>query len=428
MLQEQCLWNIIAPEGDSFESLQGDESTQVCIIGGGYTGLSAAIHLAEKGVSVVVLESNNIGSGGSGRSVGFVNAGTWSRPSDLNDILGEEVGTRLTKELGLAPSYVFEMIDKYNIDAQDTRTGNIHMAHNATGEEDVDIRYQQLTELGANVELLTGDKCHEYCGTTKINKALLDHRAGTINPLAYVNGLAKAAKSLGITIYESSMVNSVEKSEGSWYVRTDNGSVHAEKIIVATNAYTQGEWTEIAKTFYLVEYYQIASEPLSGLAADKILPYRTGAWDTRTALSSMRRDKDNRLLLGTVGGKKMKPRAFYQSWANVIQKHYYPDLPKFEWQYEWVGQFGFTQDHVFRVFEIDDSILAACAYNGRGITTGTMMGKCFADYILSGDRNTIPLPFKDIEEEKIPYQGMRSSLTEMGISLYHLGQCMRIIR
>src|SRR5699024_180696 len=120
MLQEQCLWNIIAPEGDSFESLQGDESTQVCIIGGGYTGLSAAIHLAEKGVSVVVLESNNIGSGGSGRSVGFVNAGTWSRPSDLNDILGEEVGTRLTKELGLAPSYVFEMIDKYNIDAQDT--------------------------------------------------------------------------------------------------------------------------------------------------------------------------------------------------------------------------------------------------------------------------------------------------------------------
>src|SRR5699024_5346006 len=108
-----------------------------------------------KGVSVVVLESNNIGSGGSGRSVGFVNAGTWSRPSDLNDILGEEVGTRLTKELGLAPSYVFEMIDKYNIDAQDTRTGNIHMAHNATGEEDVDIRYQQLTELGANVELLT---------------------------------------------------------------------------------------------------------------------------------------------------------------------------------------------------------------------------------------------------------------------------------
>ncbi|PNK61450.1 NAD(P)/FAD-dependent oxidoreductase [Psychrobacter sp. FDAARGOS_221] len=428
MLQQQCVWNVIAPECDRFESLQQDLKAQVCVIGGGYTGLSAAIHLAEQGYNVVVLESNNIGSGGSGRSVGFVNAGTWSRPSDLNDILGEEVGTRLTKELGLAPSYVFEMIDKYNIDAQDTRTGNIHMAHNATGEEDVDIRYQQLTDLGVNVELLTGSKCHEYCGTTRINKALLDHRAGTINPLAYVNGLAKAAKSLGVKIYEGTQVTSIEKSEGKWFVKTSDHSVESEKIIIATNAYTQGEWTQITKTFYLVEYYQIASEPLTGLAAAKILPYKTGAWDTRTALSSIRRDKDNRLLLGTVGGKKMKPNSFYQSWANVIQKHYYPDLPKFEWQYEWVGQFGFTQDHVFRVFEIDDSILAACAYNGRGITTGTMMGKCFADYIVSGDRNSIPLPFKNIEEEVVPYQSMRSSLTEVGISLYHLGQCMRIVR
>ena len=165
-----------------------------------------------------------------------------------------------------------------------------------------------------------------------------------------------------------------------------------------------------------------------GVEADKILPYKTGAWDTRIALSSMRRDKDNRLLLGTVGGKKMKPKSFYQSWANLIQKHYYPNLPKFEWQYEWVGKFGFTQDHIFRVFEIDDSLLAATAYNGRGITTGTMLGKCFAEYILTGDRKTIPLPFKSLEESKVAYNGVRSSFTEMGVSLYHFGQCLRVVR
>ncbi|UNK05991.1 FAD-binding oxidoreductase [Psychrobacter raelei] len=428
MLQEKCLWGLIAPEGELFTSLTYDADTQVCIIGAGYTGLSAAIHLAEKGVDVIVLESKQVGNGGSGRSVGFVNAGTWARPDDLNQYLGEEVGVHLTQELGLAPKLVFDVIDKYKIDAQETRTGNIHMAHNATGEQDVEIRYEQLTRLGADVERLTGSKCHEYCGTTRINKALLDKRAGTINPQAYVNGLARAAKSLGVKIYTDSAVTSIEKSEGKWYVRTAQASVQADRTIVATNAYTEGEWSQLSKTFYLVEYYQIASEPLNNIQADKILPYKTGAWDTRTALSSIRRDKDNRLLLGTVGGKKMKPKSFYQAWANTVQKHYYPDLPKFEWQYEWVGKFGFTQDHIFRVFEVDDSLLAATAYNGRGITTGTLLGKCFADYILTGDRKKIPLPFKSIEESKISCNGMRSSVTEMGISLYHFGQCLKVIR
>lgn len=285
MLQEQCLWNMTAPLIDTYSQMSSDNEATICIIGGGYTGLSAAIHLAEKGVQVIVLESQTIGSGGSGKSVGLVNAGTWARPDDLNVALGEAAGERLTEALGQAPSLVFDLIERYNIDAQATRAGNIHMAHNAKGEVDVDIRYEQLSRRGANVEVLTGSKCHEYCGTTSINKALLDHRAGTINPLAYVRGLAKVATDLGVTIYEHSAVEALEKVDGHWYTRTAKARVKSERVIIATNAYTEGEWTEIAKTFYLVYYYQIASEPLSGEAADRILPYRTGAWDTRLALS-----------------------------------------------------------------------------------------------------------------------------------------------
>lgn len=320
MLQEQCLWSVTAPKTHYYDSLTSETQTRVCIIGGGYTGLSAAIHLAEQGVAVVLLESKVIGSGGSGRNVGLVNPGTWARPDDLNLIMGEEAGERLGTALGNAPSLVFDIIDRYNIAAQDTRTGNIHMAHNAKGEADVDVRYEQLTRRGVHAEVLTGARCHEYCGTTSINKALLDHRAGTINPSAYVNGLADAATKLGVRIYENSAVISVEKSGNDWYVRTANAAVKAEKVIIATNAYTEGEWTEIKKTFYLVDYYQIASEPLTGEAADRILPYKMGSWDTRLALSSIRRDKDGRLLLGTVGGKAMKSKAFYQNWANVVQK------------------------------------------------------------------------------------------------------------
>ncbi|WP_182405637.1 FAD-binding oxidoreductase [Psychrobacter sp. GP33] len=428
MLQEQCLWNVTAPKTHHYDALTQDTQTSVCIIGGGYTGLSAAIHLAEKGVKVIVLESQTIGSGGSGKSVGLVNAGTWARPDDLNVALGETEGERLTEALGEAPGLVFDLIKRYGIDAQATQTGNLHMAHNAKGEADVDIRYEQLSRRGVNVEVLTGSRCHEYTGTTSINKALLDHRTGTINPLAYVNGLAEVAAKLGVTIHEHSAVHSLEKENSSWYVRTADANVKAERVIIATNAYTEGEWTEVSKTFYQVFYYQIASEPLTGELADRILPHRNGAWDTRLALSSFRRDKDDRLLLGTVGGRNCKPKEFYQSWANYVQKSYYPYLPAFNWQYEWYGKFGFTQDHIFRVLEPDEGILTATAYNGRGITTGTLMGKCFADYILTGDRASIPLPFKTIEESKIPLSSMKSGFTELGISLYHMGQCLKIIR
>ena len=428
MLQEQCLWEVTAPTIDAYRQISSDTQTTVCIVGGGYTGLSAAIHLAEKGVEVVLLEGHTIGDGGSGKSVGLVNAGTWARPDDLNIALGDTAGERLTTALGHAPSLVFDLIERYNIDAQATRAGNIHMAHNAKGEADVDVRYEQLTRRGANVEVLTGSKCHEYCGTTSINKALLDHRAGTLNPMAYVRGLAKVATSLGVTIYEHSAVTAIEKADGHWYTKTPQAHVKSERVIIATNAYTEGEWTEINKTFYLVDYYQVASEPLSGEVAERILPYKTGAWDTRLALSSFRRDHEGRLLLGTVGGRQCKPKSFYQSWANTIQKSYYPDLPAFNWQYEWFGSFGFTQDHIFRVMEPDEGLLTATAYNGRGITTGTLMGKCFADYILTDNRDSIPLPFKTLDESKVAFGGLKSGFTELGLTLYHAGQCLKIIR
>ncbi|WP_052019429.1 NAD(P)/FAD-dependent oxidoreductase [Pelistega indica] len=288
MIQDQVLWHTLVDSIDTYPRLNGDTKTQVCIIGGGFTGLSSAIHLAEKGYDVVLLEANQIGAGGSGRNVGLVNPGTWAKPDDLNKYLGDEQGEILTTALGKAPSLVFGMIDRFNINAQDSRTGNLHMAHNVEGEADVDDRYQQLARRGVDVEVLSGAKCHEYCGTTSIQKALLDKRAGTVNPYAYVVGLAKAAYQLNVNIFENTAVQQLNRVGDAWDVVTSSGTVHADKVVIATNAYTEGEWTDILKTIYFVCYYQIASEPLVGDASDKILPYRNGSWDTRLALSSIR--------------------------------------------------------------------------------------------------------------------------------------------
>lgn len=423
----QCLWPTLVDDVVNYPSLSADIQVDVCVIGAGFTGLSSALHLTEYGKRVCVLEAHTIGNGGSGRNVGLVNAGTWARPDDLNQYLGETAGEKLTTALRLAPKLVFDVIDKYGIDAQDTRTGNLHMAHNRKGEEDVDIRYQQLSRRGANVEVLTGAKCHEYCGTTKINKALLDKRAGTVNPFAYVTGLAKAADNIGVQIFEQSAVTKIVKEGDHWLVHSNGHTVKAEKVIIATNAYTEGEWTDIQKCFYFVEYYQIASEPLSGAVADSILPYKNGSWDTRLALSSIRRDKDGRLLLGTVGSSAGKPANFFIKWANCIQKHYFPELGNFEWQYQWCGKFGFTTDHIMRVFEPAPGIIAATAYNGRGITTGTLFGKAFAEYLQTDNRDALPLPFKQLDDCTVSFRGVRAWSTELGVTLYHAGQVLKII-
>lgn len=427
MVKDQILWSVLVDDAPSYAKIQNDKSVDVCVIGAGFTGLSTAIHLAEKGYRVAVLEANHIGAGGSGRNVGLVNAGTWAQPDELNQFMGEKAGEKLTKVLGAAPKLVFDTIDRFNIQAQDTRTGNLHMAHNGDGENDVDIRYQQLSRRGANVEVLTGSKCHEYCGTTSINKALLDKRAGTVNPYAYVTGLAKAATKLGVEIFEQSSVSGIVKQDQKWCVQSTDATVIADKVVIATNAYTEGEWNDILKTIYFVQYYQIASEPLTSKEADKILPYRNGSWDTRLALSSIRRDKDGRLLLGTVGAYQGKS-GIYQSWANLMKEKYFPNLGKVNWQFQWTGKFGFTTDHIMRIFEPAPGILAATAYNGRGITTGTMMGKAFAQYLQDDDREKLPLPFAKLEENALSCRNARALIYDTGIALYHAGQCLRIIQ
>ncbi|RMT79928.1 FAD-binding oxidoreductase [Pseudomonas viridiflava] len=424
-LREGCLWEQLTPQRPVSPALLGECSADVCIIGAGFTGLSAALQLLEGGKSVCVVEAHQVGHGGSGRNVGLVNAGTWVAPDELEKTLGALEATRLNTALGAAPALVFSTIDKYAIDCQDTRTGNLHMAHNAKGLADLRSRAEQWQRRGANVELLTGQTCEDACGTDKVAGALLDHRAGTVNPMAYVSGMALNMVARGGQLFGGSPVTGLQRTGDGWRVSTVAGSVRAEKVIIASNAYTEGEWTDIKDHIFAGYYYQVASQPLTGAEQAEILRGGQGSWDTRTVLSSIRRDAQGRLVLGSLGNADNYPLWFIRQWADRIQQHYFPQLGKVEWESTWTGRIGFTPDHLLRLFEPAPGLLAATGFNGRGVTTGTLVGKCFADYLLTQDAEALPVSFSS--SRKVSGSLLRTLAYDAGFTLYHAGQCLRVV-
>ena len=156
-----------------------------------------------------------------------------------------------------------------------------------------------------------------------------------------------------------------------------------------------------------------------------MLPHGQGSWDTRTVLSSIRRDDQGRLLLGSLGRVDNKPAWFVRSWADRIQSHYYPQLGKVEWEMHWTGCIDFTPDHLMRLFEPAPGLVAVTGYNGRGNTTGTVIGRAFAEFLLKGEANSLPIPFSPMKGVSAP--SLRTAFYESGFSLYHAGQCLRVV-
>ena len=283
------LWDMTADEPDFDSPMEGDVETDVAIVGGGFTGLSTALHAAERGLDCHVLEARRIGHGGSGRNVGLLNAGVWLSPRDVRARLGEEKGAVLTRVLGEAPGYVMSLIERHQIRCELTRSGTIHAAHSPRGYRELARRGEEWQRLGAPVELLSRAEASEKIGSGAYRGGLLDRRAGTINPMGYVRGLARAALSAGARISTGVTARGLRRDGERWIVETDRGRVSARAAVLGTNAYTDDLWPGLNKTFTIIHYFQVATAPL-GERARSVLPEGQGLWDTAPIMFSVRRD------------------------------------------------------------------------------------------------------------------------------------------
>lgn len=413
---EISLWDGSAEEEDLDRPLDGDQVADVAIVGGGFTGLSTALHAALDGMSCHVLEAERIGFGGSGRNVGLVNAGVWLPPQVVRERLGEAQAGTLLRILGEAPAYVFSLIEKYQIRCEATRSGTIHAAHSARGYEDLARRAEGWHALGAPVDLLSREAARVKIGSDGFCGGLLDRRAGTLNPMGYVRGLARAAESAGARISTGVRVLALKRTGDRWQLGTSKGTVTARQVVLATNAYTDALWPGLSSTFTPIHFFQVATEPL-GARAGAILPERQGLWDTAKVMFSLRRDASGRLIIGSMGAVSGGLSA---RWAKRRLAQLFPDLGPVALESAWHGRIAMTPDHFPRIHRLAENLYTPIGYNGRGITTGTIFGRAMSEVLTGQSGSQLPVPFSDPR----PVRG-RSAMAAFYTAAFAANQLMR---
>jgi glycine/D-amino acid oxidase-like deaminating enzyme len=412
------LWERTAPPPPATTELAQDVQVDVAIVGAGFTGLSAALHLAEGGAKVAVLEAVEIGYGGSGRNVGLVNAGLWVMPDELPAVLGDTHGPRVLDLLGRAPRVVFDLIDRHTIACEAVHAGTLHCAVGKDGLAELKERARQWQSSGAAVRLLDAAETARKLGTDAYAGSLLDERAGTIQPLAYARGLAHAAAAAGALIYTSNPVIAAEDDGTAWRLRTPGGSVTAPSVIVATNAYTSNVWPQVRTELVHLPYFNMATQPLNDNLRRSILPERQGAWDTREVLSSFRFDKEGRLVFGSVGALRGPGLPIHRNWGRRAMTRLFPQLKDVEFESEWYGKIGMTVDNVPRFHRLGRNVVSFSGYNGRGIAPGTVFGRCLADLVAGTiGESDLPLPVTQVDPASL--RAVKEVYYELGAQLAH---------
>jgi len=415
---EQGLWAQTCAEAVEAPPLDGDAQADLVVIGGGFSGCSAALHAAQAGAEVRLIEAEDFGHGGSGRNVGLVNAGLWLPPDDIRAHMGQAAGDRLVTALAGAPDLVFSLIEEHGIACEPVRGGTLHCAHSAAGLTDLRRRHAQLSAGGAPVELLERDAAVPRIGSAAFHGALYDPRAGTVQPLAYARGLARAAAEAGAHLHARSAARSVRREDGLWRVETPGGTVRAPRLLLATNAYHRGCAGLPAPDYTTVNFFQLATAPLpEGLRAD-ILPGGEGCWDTGLIMTSFRLDAAGRLVIGGMGDLGHPGAGLHRGWAARKLARLFPALAGQPFEVAWCGRIAMTADHLPKVRRLGAGALSVFGYSGRGIGPGTLFGRDLAAALLSGDDSRLPVPVIDSYGER--FTGVREAFFETGAVLTHL--------
>ncbi len=365
----------------SFPRLQGELRADVCIVGGGYTGLSTALHLRERGYSVALLEANRIGWGASGRNGGHVATGQRVDQGSLEAMVGLEHAKALWA-LGLeAVDTVCGLVDKHAIDCE-LKSGNLHVAAKAREQAELEAEAEHLQKVYGYelARYIAPAELAQMTSGVGFHGGLLDMGARHLHPLNFALGLAQAASDAGVQLFEESRVLGYNEG-GVVRVKTDHGEVQADYLVLACNGYLENLEPRAAGRIMPINNFMLATEPLPEDLARRLIRDDVSMSDTLFVINYWKLSADNRLLFG---GGESYTRKFPADIGSFVRKRMlriYPELAGTRIDYGWGGTLAITMNRMPDFARLSSQVFCAQGFSGHGVPTATLAGKLLAEAI-----------------------------------------------
>ncbi|WP_369643849.1 NAD(P)/FAD-dependent oxidoreductase [Acidovorax sp. A79] len=413
------LWAATAPAAPPTPPLAVPlTTTDVLVIGAGYTGLSAALHLAESGASVYVLDAHEPGWGASGRNGGQVNPSLKYDPDDLVRIYGAKRAEPLIDAVSRSADLVYSLIERHSIDCAPLRAGWLQVGYTQQAVDTMHSRARQWERRGVRVEMLDRATTASRIGTSAFVGGWMDGRAGAVQPLAYVRGLVRAVQAKGVQVHGGSPVVALERRGAHWVATTAEGHrVQAQQVLLGTNGYTDGLWPGLARTVLAANSFIVATQPL-GKAGEHILPGGETGSTSQRLLLYFRKDAQGRLLMGGRGHFADPQSAGDFAHLERAVELMFPSLGPLRYEYRWAGRIAVTRDFMPHLHKPAPGITMALGYNGRGIAMATSLGRQAAALMAGGSPADCPFPLTPLQP--IPLHGLQRFYIAAGVAYYSL--------
>lgn len=407
-------WAASAAPADPWPALRYSCPVDVAIVGAGFTGLSTALHLAQRGVACAVVDAFQPGWGASGRNGGQVVPMLKYNPSELAAMLGKDYGERLTQLVAGSADFVYELVERERIDCDVARPGWIQLAHSSAALGTLERRAREWEARGLPIELLDRGQARARIGGGDFFGGWVHPRGGLLHPLKYARGLAAAAARAGAHVFGDSPITRIERAGDKWQLATTaGGTIRAEKVLLATNAYTGSLWPVLDRAVLPTNSLIVATRPLPPAQLASILPRREGVSTTHRLVIYFRLSPDGRLLLGGRGQYRDAIRPDDFSHLVAICQELYGDVGPIE--FAWGGRVGITRDFLPRVGELAPGLVASVGYNGRGVALATRMGAELASHFVGQGQG---LPFSRFPFRTYPFPQLRKLFLFGGYALF----------
>ncbi len=366
--------------------LEGDAEADVCVIGGGYAGLSAALHLARAGKNVVLLEADRLGWGASGRNGGQVHVGMRREQEWLEQHLGPDDARELWRMALDARTHLDWLIEDRGA-ACDFMPGYLHVDHRAGYVPHTRAHVDHLrARYGyAHVRFVDRDEARHLVGSGGYHGGMLDARGGHLHALDFALGIARAASAAGADLHERSAATSLDRHYDRWRVGTPSGSVTADRVLLACNGYLRGLEPRVEQRVMPINNYVAVTAPLGPDRAAGIVRDGYAVSDSRFVVYYFRITPDHRLLFG--GGENYSYR-FPADIAGFVRRHMlaiFPQLADVAIDHAWGGTLAITPNRLPFVREVEPGLIAVGGFSGLGVVMAPYVGKLVADALTGND-------------------------------------------